>query len=102
MAWGREEIVPVPAAEAFAKRTVDQLKPLAALLTATVPTRKGELTALVASSMTDETTLRRFYEQLAPLARPAVQEATHAPKGVLHRDRFVARHGRMPDFQESS
>src|SRR5437763_16323816 len=102
MSWGRDEIVPVPAAEAFTKRTIDELKPLALLLTTDVPKRKPELTALLASSMTNAATVRRLHEQLDPLARTAVQEATHDPKGVLHRDRFIARHGRMPDFHESS
>src|SRR5258707_272556 len=98
MSWRREQAIPVPAAEAFDKSTVDHLKPLVKLLSSNVPMRKGELVAALVRHMTDSTKVRHLYEQLDPLAQKAVQEATHEPEGFLHRTRFIARHGQMPAF----
>ncbi len=98
MAWRSDEPEPVPAEGAFGKITVEHLKPLAALLTGDVPKRKPELVHLLTRFMTDPDEVRTLYERLDPLAKMAVQEAAFEPKGLLHRDRFIARHGRMPDF----
>jgi hypothetical protein len=102
MSWQRDEPLPVPAEEAFGKLTVEHLKPLAALLTGDVPKRKGELVGLLTRHMTDAGQVRALYERLDPLAQKAVQEATFDPKGLLHRDKFVARHGQLPAFHEPS
>jgi hypothetical protein len=102
MAWMRDLPEPVPADEAFGNLTVDRLQPLARLLTADVPRRKGELVGLLTRSLTDPAQLRTLYEQLDPLAQKAVQEADHDPSGLLQREKFIARYGRMPDFYERS
>jgi hypothetical protein len=102
MSWRRDEPEPVPAAEAFGKLTIDHLRPLAALLTSDVPKRKPELVTLLARFMTDPDELRALYEQLDPLAQKAVQEATFEPKGLLLRERFIARHGQLPAFHRPS
>ena len=102
MPWQRDEPEPVPAAEAFGKLTVDHLRPLAALLTSDVPKRKTELVNLLTRFMTDPDEVRALYEQLEPLAQEAVQEAAFEPKGLLHRERFIARHGQMPAFHRPS
>jgi hypothetical protein len=78
--------------------TVEHLKPLVKLLTSNVPNRKAEVVAIPVRAMTDPAELRRRYDQLEPLAQQAVQAATHDPKGLLHRDRFIARFGQMPAF----
>jgi hypothetical protein len=101
MAWRRDEPEPVPAAEAFAKLTNDNLRPLAALVTDDLPKRKPEFVGLLAKVMTDAAQVRKLYEGLDPLAQKAVQEAAADPKGLLYRDRFIARHGEeLPDFHE--
>lgn len=102
MTWQRDEPEPVPAAEAFGKLTVDHLRPLAALLIDDVPKRKTELVNLLTRFMTDPKEVRALYEQLDPLAQMAVQEAAFEPKGLLHRERFIARHGQMPTFHRPS
>jgi hypothetical protein len=102
MSWHRDELQPLPAAEAFGYMTVDHLRPLAALLTGDVPRRKGELVSLLVHRMTDPAAVRALYEQLDPLAQKAVQEATHDPQGRLHADKFRARHGEMPAFHHRS
>jgi hypothetical protein len=40
--------------------------------------------------------VRNLYDGLEDLARKAVQEATHDPRGVWHRTRFAAKHGGLP------
>ncbi len=102
MSWRRDEPQPVSAEEAFGKLTLDHLRPLASLLTSDLPKRKPELVALLTRYMTDPDEVRALYEQLDPLAQKAVQEATHDPRGLLHRAKFIARHGQMPDFHHAS
>lgn len=100
MSWRRYELEPRPAAEAFNLLNLKEIQPLAALLTTEVPKRKSELVGLLVRFMTDPAELQAQYERLDPLARKAVQEAAHDPKGILHCDRFIARHGGLPAFHE--
>src|SRR5262249_7069745 len=100
--WRRDEPQPVPTREAFDTLTIRDLRPLASLLTKEVPQRKGELVALVVRFMTDRAEVRALYDKLEPLAQKAVQEATHDPQGLLHRDKFSARNGQLPGFHEPS
>ncbi len=102
MSWRRDEPEPLSAEEAFGKLTIDYLRPLALLLTSDVPKRKPELVGLLVRFMTDPAEVRALYERLDPLAKKAVQEAAFDPKGLLQRDRFVARHGQLPAFHEPS
>jgi hypothetical protein len=102
MAWRRDEPEPVPTREAFDDLTIRDLRPLASLLTKEVPQRKGELVALVVRFMTKPAEVRALYDKLEPLAQKAVQEATHDPQGLLHRDKFIARYGQLPAFHEPS
>src|SRR5437016_829028 len=98
MSRRRDEPEPVPAAESFGKLTIDHLKPLVRLLTSDVPARKPELVAVLVRYLTNPTEVRSLYENLDPLAQQFVQEAVHDPEGVVHQDRFIARHGQMPGF----
>ncbi len=100
MSWREEALEPVSAEKTFDQLTINQLKPLVLLLTDEVPTRKAELVGVLVRHMTNPAEVRSLYHQLAPLARQAVEEATHEPRGFLHRDKFIARYGDLPDFHE--
>jgi hypothetical protein len=102
MSWRRDEPEPLSTEETFGKLTIDQLRPLALLLTSDVPKRKLELVGLLVRFMTDPAEVRALYEKLDPLAQKAVQEASFHPKGLLDRDKFIARYGQLPAFHESS
>src|SRR6185436_238470 len=52
--------------------------------------------------MTNPAEVRTLYQGLDALAQKAVQEATFDPNCMLHRDRFIARHGALPAFYEPS
>jgi hypothetical protein len=100
MAWGRQDRGPLTAEQAFARLTIEHLRPLAALLVPDPPKRKGELVAVLTRAMIDPARVRSLYDQLEPVAKLAVREATHDPQGRYSRTRFVARHGREPDWSE--
>jgi hypothetical protein len=102
MSWRRDEPEPVPAEQAFGKLTIEQLRPLALLLTSDVPKRKPELVGCLVRFLTDPTEVRALYERLDPVAQKAVQEATFHPKGLLDRDKFTAHYGQEPAFHEPS
>src|SRR5437660_2142559 len=91
------DLEPMTTREAFALLTVDELKPLAALV-GQVPARKGDLVELLAATLAKPAEVRALYEGLDDMGRKAVQEATHDPGGVLHGQRFQAKYGRSPDF----
>lgn len=102
MSWRRDELVPVTTEEAFGKLTVDHLRPLVALVADDIPKRKPELVKVLAGVMTKPDKVQTLYGSLDSLAQHAVQEAAHHPKGLLHRDKFIARHGQMPAFSHPS
>jgi len=102
MSWRRDEPELLSTEEAFGKLTIDQLRPLALLLAGDVPKRKTELVGLLVRFMTAPAEVRALYEKLDPLAQKAVQEATFHPKGLLERDKFVARYGQLPAFHQPS
>ena len=83
--------------EAFSLLTVDDLKPLAALV-GQVPTKKGDLVEVLARSMTESHEVRSLYANLDDIGQKAVQEATHDPEGVLHSQRFWAKYSRSPNL----
>jgi hypothetical protein len=78
--------------------TVDQLKPLVALLpTKERPTRKGDLVELVEQHLSGER-LRALWEQLDEQQKLAVAETIHADESVFNPARFRARYGELPVF----
>src|SRR5262249_16058527 len=83
--------------EAFSLLTVDDLKPLAALV-GQVPTKKGELVEMLARIMEAPPQVRSLYANLDDVGQKAVQEATHDPEGVLHSQKFWAKYNRSPNF----
>lgn len=84
--------------EAFWSLRVEDLKPLARLLTETAPTRKGELADLVTRTMRDPAKVRDLYAGLSEQNQATVQEAAHDAAGTLDRARFQAKYGQPPEF----
>ncbi|MDY3554691.1 helicase-associated domain-containing protein [Gemmata sp. JC717] len=102
MARAGQEREALTAEQAFDRLTTEHLRPLVRLLGSEPPKRKGELVAAVAGAMTAPARLRALYDRLEPLAQLAVREAAHAPDGRYSRTRFVATHGREPDWFQPS
>lgn len=102
MARARDEHEAQTAEQAFERLTVEHLRPLVALLGVDAPKKKGELVAALTRAMTAAPRVRALYDRLEPLARHAVREAAHDTDGRYSRTRFVARHGREPDWHEPS
>ena len=92
---------PTPALrDALELRTIDDLKKLVALLpTKERPLRKGELVELIERHLTGDG-LRALWEQLDDFQQKAVSELTHSPDGYFRADRFKARYGALPMFEQ--
>lgn len=78
--------------QTLAQLGVDDLKPLLALIGVKKTGRKEELIDTLANALEDPDRLRAIYDSLDDLGKKAVQEATHDPQGVLHVQRFRAKH----------
>lgn len=102
MARARGEHEAQTAEQGFERLTVKHLRPLVTLLGVDPPKKKGELVAVLTRAMTDSARVRALYDRLNALAQHAVREAAHDPDGRYSRTRFVARHGREPDWYEPS
>jgi hypothetical protein len=84
--------------EALDVLTIEQLKPLAAMLpTQERPPRKGELVALIEQYLSGNR-LRALWEQLDPTQQLAVAETIHYEHGVFNAHRFRAKYGALPVF----
>ena len=83
--------------EAFSELTLDDLKPLAALV-GVPPTRKDELVEHLARVMEDAEKVRSLYASLGDVFQKTLQEAVHSPRGILNIKGFQAKYGRAPDF----
>ena len=84
--------------EALDVLTIEQLKPLVALLPTTErPTRKGELIALIEQYLSGKQ-LRALWEQLDETQKLAVAETIHYEHGVFNAHRFRAKYGALPVF----
>ena len=84
--------------EALDLLTIDQLKPLVALLpTQEKPTRKGDLVELVEQHLAGKR-LRALWEQLDNIQKLAVAETIYADDSVFDPARFRARYGELPVF----
>ena len=84
--------------EAFQNLRVDDLKPLARLLTSDVPSRKADLAELVTRTMQDTAKARELYEGMGELNQSAVREATHDAGGNLDGALFKAKYGQPPNL----
>jgi hypothetical protein len=84
--------------EALEVLTIEQLKPLVALLpTQERPTRKGELVALIEQYLVDER-LHALWERLDATQQRAVAETIYNEHGVFNAHRFEAKYGALPVF----
>ena len=84
--------------EALALLTIDQLKPLVALLpTEERPIRKGDLVELIETHLSGKR-LRALWEQLDNTQQLAVAETIYADESVFDPTRFRARYGGLPVF----
>ncbi len=78
-------------------RLADDLRSRARLVATSPPTRKTEIADLLYQVLTDPSCLRSRWDSLDDLEKQAVREAVHAG-GVLSREVFEAKHGRLPDI----
>lgn len=89
-------------ADALHCMTVDQIKPLIALLgDASIKGRKDELVSGLTRSLS-ASRLRELWGELDDLQRLAVAQTLYAEDGFFHSHRFLARHGRLPAFTTPS
>jgi hypothetical protein len=75
----------------------DELRKLAALTGQKVPSRKGDIAALIVQYLAGER-LRTVWEGLDELQRAAVAEAVHSPSSRFYAGQFRAKYGRDPDW----
>jgi len=84
--------------EALARKTVDELKALAALLPEVARAgRKDELMAAVLSHL-GGAALRSLWDRLDEMQRLAVAESLYTPGGLFDSHRFRAKYGALPRF----
>src|SRR5581483_4544036 len=100
MGWGKTDYEALTAREAFGKLTLDDLRPLAGLVAADPPKKKGDLVPLLTRVMTDAARVRELYDRLDPLAKDAVKVAAADADGRLDREKFRAWLGEPPRFDE--
>jgi hypothetical protein len=97
MAW-RKADKPLTAREEFEALTLDDLRPLARLITDDPPKKKTELVPFLTRAMTDSDRVRALYDGLGPLSQEAVRLATADAAGRLVVEQFRARSGEQPRF----
>src|ERR1035437_1538585 len=76
---------------------VDELRKLAALTGQKVPSRKGDIAALIVQHLAGER-LRTVWEGLEELQRAAVAEAVHSPSSRFNAGLFRAKYGQDPNW----
>jgi hypothetical protein len=88
---------PLPNLEASLFRlNVDALKWYSAALRNGVPTRKGELTALLTHALTDPAALKRLWVELTPVQQQVVAEVVHNLDGHYNADLLEAKYPDCP------
>jgi hypothetical protein len=78
----------------------DELKTLAALVKAKLPTRKADLAAVIMGYLEGER-LRAAWQGLDELQRAAVAEVVHSSSTRFLADRFHAKYGQAPNWGSS-
>lgn len=91
----RHDDIQLTTGETLSRLTVNELKPMAALLGAKL-TRKQDLVDFLTNILQDEQKVRALYEELDELSQTAIQEATHDALGELNETTFRAKYGRLP------
>ena len=91
MGWGKAAADErLTAEQAFGRLTLDDLRPLAALVDRDPPKKKADLVPLLARSMTDPGRVRAVYDHLDPIGQNAVRDVTD--------DRGMAELGQRVDL----
>src|ERR1700730_4839778 len=78
----------------------EELRKLAALTGQKVPSRKGDMAALIVQYLAGER-LHTVWERLDELQRAALSEAVHSPFSQFEAGLFRAKYGRDPDWGSS-
>jgi len=78
--------------------TAEDLRKLAALTREKLPTRKGDLAAVILRHLEGER-LRSVWQALDDLQRAAVAEVVHSGSTRFFADRFDAKYGRAPNWR---
>ena len=96
----RFEPVPQDFAAIFLRFNLDKLKEIARLLKIhPLPTRRGDVEALITTSMADPAVLRRIWESLDTIGQHAVREAAYSDKETFNLRAFKAKYGKVPDIE---
>jgi hypothetical protein len=90
------DLPPATVADALTRRTVPELRALAALIGSPELQRKPELVGALERFLRKPTNLRSELEHMDELERAAVAEAVREPDGRLQPARFRAKYGRVP------
>jgi hypothetical protein len=91
-----DAIQPVKLVDFLESQTVRELKKLAGLLEAALPTRKAELVALIEKHLQDARYLRQLWDRLDEWQRAAIAETLQS--GRFDAAAFRAKYGRDPDW----
>ena len=88
--------------EALENNTVEELKKLLPLCQASErPARKGAIIAIILDQMQGDK-LKATWKRLDTLQQAAVADAIYADDSRYHEARFIARHGKEPNFGSDS
>lgn len=77
-------------------RTIDDLLPLAKLVTKNVPRKKAALVAAISGAL-DDGALREFWNRLDTISQAAIAETAHHPEGRFDARQFQAKYGKPPE-----
>jgi hypothetical protein len=91
-----QDLPPATVVDALTRRTVPELRALAALIGSPKLQRKPELMGALERFLREPTNLRSELERMDELERVAVAEAAREPDGRLRPARFRAKYGRVP------
>jgi hypothetical protein len=93
---------PATVRDALTRRTVPELRSLAALLGQLKPRRKPELVDELERFLQQPANLKSQLERMDEVERAAVAEAAREPDGRLQPGRFRAKYGRVPGRDSAS
>jgi len=96
------DLPPATVQDALTRRTVPELRALAALIGHPKLQRKPELVDAIERFLQEPTNLKSQLETMDELERAAVAEAAREPDGRLQPARFRAKYGRVPGRDSAS
>ncbi|NHZ71636.1 MAG: hypothetical protein GWP17_00920 [Aquificales bacterium] len=80
--------------------TVPELKALALLVDSNLPTRKGDVIAVLRQRLENIETLKKLYKQLDERQQTAVAETVHGSNDKYDGRSFTAKYGDTPDWNQ--